>query len=179
VTTGHSHGDPARQIRRALREPEPRRQFEELKRLLGLGAETFKTDPERNWAAGLEAVAVAGSLAALIRQRTGLRHDNEQLGKVLINIAYDEMLAPVLKGAFKVPAFDVPLPVGRPAGRRSSGRQRLIEAVAVDPEMANAEIAKLGRKLDPKRWPPAEEDDYSRERRRIARVRSDAKKLTQ
>jgi len=169
--------DAARRLAGALDDPELRGQFEELKRLLGLAAERRRAgDLDGHEQAARAAVVAANELSGAIRAPTGLALQDDVLGKLLINLAYQDMLGALFLGRYEVPAFDVRLPVGRPRGRRSGGRRQLLDAVAANPELGNSEITHLGQALDPKAWPADGLDDYDSRRRRIARVRRDAVK---
>jgi hypothetical protein len=161
----------------AVGNPGIRLQFDEFKRLLGLAADRLGAgDLAGHQEAALEAVALGNDIASAIRSQTGITLSDKELGKLLVNVAYDEMLTGVLAGHYVVPAFDVQLSAGRPAGRRSIARQAVLDAVAASPGMTDEDIARLGREFDPQRWPPEREDDYDSRRRRMARIRRDAAK---
>jgi len=161
----------------ALSNEETRAQFEEFKRLLGLAADRFGSgDLAGHREAAVEAVALGNDIASAIRAKTGLTLGDDDLGKLLANIAYQEMLSGPLAGHFKVPEFDVRLSAGRPAGRRPIARQAVLDAVRGVPGVTNDDIVRLGREYDPQSWPPDDKDDYDSRRRRIARIRRDATK---
>lgn len=162
-------------IDRAIRNPETRVAFEEFKRLLGLAAERYgSADLVGHQEAAKEAVALGNNIATAIRVQTGLTLGDVDLGKLLVNVAYEEMLSGPLAGHYRVPGFDVRLTVGRPRGRHTSARQAVIDEVAARSEITDDDIARLGRELDPKTWPPEQMDDYDSRRRRISRIRRDA-----
>ena len=164
-----------RRIDGALRNPATRAQFEEFKRLLGLAADRFGSgDLAGHREAAVEAVALGNDIASAIRAKTGLTLGDDDLGKLLVNIAYQEMLSGPLAGHFKVPEFDVRLSAGRPAGRRPIARQAVLDAVSAVPGLTDDDIVRLGREFDPELWPPEGMDDYDSRRRRIVRIRRDA-----
>ena len=166
-----------RRIDGALRNPATRVQFEEFKRLLGLAADRLGSgDLDGHAATAVEAVVLGNLISNAIRAETGLTIVDEDLGKLLVNVAYDEMLSGPFAGHFRVPAFDVQLPAGRPTGRRPIARQAVLDAVRAVPGVTNDDIVRLGREYDPQSWPPDDIDDYDSRRRRIARIRRDATK---
>lgn len=160
-----------------LRTPVAMELNERLKRAF---AEASGHDPigdrERHLAAAYEARSTILEMIALVRAEPGNEHlPMRPLYHYIINRAFHELTEPLATEEERQQVeLTVYLPPGRPPGRKSYARQRVIDDLRAHPGLADSQVADRAIKYGA--WEYGHSDAPADRRRRINRLRRDAAK---